>query len=263
MIAVQCSSALPADWQLGTEAAAVFTIELDPDAASSPSERDLLDAGERARAARFRFPLLQRRYIAAHAALRRVLARALALAPERVPLGVRADGKPTLAGELARALWFNLSHSAGVAVVALSAIGELGVDVEEIRRLPDADEVARRVFTAAERAAIERASPTRRDRAFFAAWTRKEAYIKATGEGLRASLLDLEIDPESSSAERAVLHGRGASTSEVGWRILDLELAPGFAAALAAPRGTAVVECYPYAAADLRSRADAGAWCSR
>ncbi|MBK9386718.1 MAG: 4'-phosphopantetheinyl transferase superfamily protein [Planctomycetes bacterium] len=263
MIAVQYSAALPADWQLRPEAAAVFTIELDGDAASSPSERDLLDEGERVRAARFQIPLLQRRYIAAHAALRRVLARALSLAPERVPIGVRSDGKPTLAGELAGALWFNLSHSAGVAVVALSAIGELGVDVEEIHRLPDADDVAERVFTAGERAAIERASSTRCDRAFFAAWTRKEAYIKATGEGLRAPLLDIQIDPESSSDERAVLHGRGASTSEVGWRVLDLELVPGFAAALAAPRGTAAVECYPYAAADLRSRAESGAWCSR
>jgi 4'-phosphopantetheinyl transferase len=263
MIAVHELAALPARWPLRAGHAAVCAVELDQHAARFPSELELLDRDERARAARFHTELLRSRYVAAHGFLRRVLGQALELAPERVALEVRPDGKPKLAGELGRALWFNLSHSAQVAVLALSAVGEVGVDVEEIRRLPDADDVAQRVFTARERAAIERASPARRDRAFFEAWTRKEAYIKATGEGLRASLRDIDIAPESSSAEHAVLHVRDASASEVDWRVLDLELRPGFATALAAPRGTLAVECYLSAAEELRPRADTGAWCSR
>lgn len=263
MIPVHYDSALPASWRLAAGRAAVFAVELDLSAEVLRAEHALLDEAERARAMRFHTTVLQRRYIAAHGFLRRVLGATFGLPPAEIAFVVREDGKPKLAGSHGRSLWFNLSHSAHVAVIALSSVGEVGVDIEAIRRLPDADDVAARVFTSRERDAIARRANAERDRAFFEAWTRKEAYIKATGEGLRASLRDIDICPESSSTEHAVLHGRGASVSELRWRVLDLELWLGMATALAAPCGTRAVECYPSAAHDLRSRADSGEWCPR
>ena len=131
-------------------------------------------------------------------------------------LVIDPDGKPRLADD---ALAFNLSHSGSLALVAVSQVGPLGVDVEEHRVIREVDRLARRYFTPGE-AALVAAEP----RAFFRLWTRKEAWIKAQGGGLAIPLDTVDVSGECA-----------------GWFIHDLAIAPGYSAAVARPGGPAHV----------------------
>ena len=141
----------------------------------------VLSPAEGARAARFRFEHDRRRYIAAHAALRLLTARYLGKSPESLAIRADANGRPILESS---ELYFNLSHSGSWAVIAFSSAIPLGVDVEEIRKIPDLMAIARSHFAATEVEAISRLSPDQRTAAFFVIWTRKEAFVKAIGRGI-------------------------------------------------------------------------------
>lgn len=132
-----------------------------------------LPADVEERASRFVHEVDRRRYRAAHAAIQGLLPRG-----ERT---VNACGKPALAN----GPHFNLSRRDGWAAIALSATHEVGVDLETVRRIEDASELAAMHFTPTERAAVQACGAQARDRAFLTVWTRKEACMKATGLGLR------------------------------------------------------------------------------
>lgn len=227
----------------GLEPEAVHAVLADLDAwPLGPAEEGLLDAAERARAARFATPLLRRRFVVAHALLRQVLGRALGRHPAELRFEPGFHGKPRLAGA-GEGLHFNLSHSGRLALLALGPF-ELGADLEELRPLSDRAELEERVFTAAERAAIARSpDPTR---AFFEAWTRKEALIKATGQGLSAPLQEIDISREDEGGGSCV-RLRGALDTR--WRVVDLQPATDFAAAVALPRQSALLHLHPSPAA--------------
>ncbi len=140
-----------------------------------------LSADEVARARRFVFERDRHRFIAAHAALRQLLAQRCGQAGEGLRFVAGRFGKPAL---VAADLHFNLSHSHDTGVVALSTRDELGVDVEVVRPMPDALALAAAYFSPAEQAALAACPPAQRDRAFFVCWTRKEACLKAVGIGL-------------------------------------------------------------------------------
>jgi len=146
------------------------------------SEHELLDADERARAARFAFEHLRRRYRAAHVALRRLLARCGDGDPAALRFEHGPHGKPRLAGDAAPS--FNLSDSDDVALIALAPEGEIGVDVERLRAVDDAVELAAVHFCEREAAWLAAAATTERDRAFLRVWVGKEACLKALGSGL-------------------------------------------------------------------------------
>lgn len=175
----------------------LWRIDLDQPVPTEAHAR--LSAEELARAARFVFPRDRQRYIAAHAALRQVLARRLGngAEPAAEPLAFvhGPHGKPALAAPAH--LHFNLSHSRGVGLVALSEDCELGVDVEQIRPMNDATAMAAAYFTSAEQAALAAceadAGAGARDRAFFTCWTRKEACLKALGIGLYLAPRGVEV----------------------------------------------------------------------
>ena len=177
----------------------LWQIDLD---ATTAWPDDCLDVDERRRAASFRSELHRRRFIAAHLALRHVLAHHTGTAAHALPLEADERGKPRLPASFG--LHFNLAHSEQLALLALSAGAALGIDVERIRTLgghaggTDASAreelaLARRHFSAREVKELQAipASPER-TRAFFAAWTRKEAWVKAAGMGLRIDLRELE-----------------------------------------------------------------------
>lgn len=157
----------------------------------------LLSADESQRAARFCFERDRRRYTVARARLRQLLARRLDAAPEALQFAYDSKGKPRLGTRYARDLRFNVSHCGELAAYAFTEGREVGVDVEEVRVLPDADEVAMRVFSQRERAAYLRLPARERPRGFFSCWTRKEAFIKAIGDGLSHPLqaLDVSLPP--------------------------------------------------------------------
>jgi 4'-phosphopantetheinyl transferase len=190
--------------------------------ARSPSElaslRALLSPDERERAARFAFDRDRDRYTAGRGLLRMLLGRCL----ERPAGALRFDygefGKPHLRE---RELWFNLSHSGATALVALSVRAELGVDLELEPVTFEVEPVARRFFSPAEVAALAAVAPAQRSRAFLNAWTRKEAFIKARGDGLQLALDSFDVSLKPGSLAR--LKRTAWSAHEPGqWTIRDV-----------------------------------------
>jgi 4'-phosphopantetheinyl transferase superfamily len=155
---------------------------------------------------RFELPATGRRE-AARRALRETLAGYLGEAPEAIELHAREAGKPELAGAPER-IAFNLSHSGGLALVAVAPGGaEVGVDVEELRPRRDLARLAERRLPPADAAAVADADPAEREAVFYAAWTRHEARVKCSGAGLgravpgpEVSAWPLEIDPGYAAA---------------------------------------------------------------
>lgn len=198
----------------------------------------LLDAQERARAARFGFARDRIRYIAGRAGLRDILGRLTTTAPAAVTFAYGDHGKPRLADRDQPA--FNLSHSAGVAALAVSwGAGALGIDIEEIRAV--APDLARSVFSPRERAALDAVPQALRMRAFHLGWTRKEAVVKALGAGLAIPLdgFDVTLDPDRPAA---LTRFDGNPRAPADWRLVHLDLGPRLVGALAVETGGRPVE---------------------
>ncbi len=150
------------------------------------------EAADAQRAARFHFERDRRRYLAARYALRQVLASTLSLEPGAIRLAEDANGKPCLAGAAARACHFNLSHSGGLALIALSRAAPVGVDLELVGGKEPDEGLLASCLSAAERTQWPAIAPAARPRAFLDLWTRKEAMLKAVGIGLRVEPCDVD-----------------------------------------------------------------------
>jgi 4'-phosphopantetheinyl transferase len=165
--------------------------------------------------------------------LRAILGRTLNRAPESLSFCYGSHGKPALAGESDGAtIRFNVSHSHGIALYAVTRGRELGVDLEHIRFDLEVAEIAERFFSRREIAMLRTLPTELQCQAFFHCWTRKEAYIKARGEGLSLPLdqFDVSLIP----GEPAALLGTQPDPSEASrWSVQELFPAPGYAAALA------------------------------
>lgn len=199
-------------------------------------ELRLLETAEKERASRFVYAADRRRFLVAHAALRRFLACYLPARAEALSFDVDGSGKPHLRlPPAAPAFHFNLSHSGEIALIAVSRAGALGVDVERERPMPDALEIAERYFSLAERRDLATLSPGEREAAFFRCWTRKEAVVKAAGEGLGRALdsFDVDLAPGSVSALRRFEDLPGG---QCGWSLRDLPAPAGYVAAGAVSR---------------------------
>jgi len=168
-----------------------------------PSEQVLSDE-ERERAESFRSPLDRQRYVASHLALRQALSEYTGLQHAELHLSKGSFGKPSLTGH-ARTQ-FSLSHSQGLALIAIGGRGPLGADIELLRPVPDAAVLAAEHFTRREQEALAALPVHERDRAFLTCWTRKEACLKAIGVGLLVSSQSFEVglEPDCRSVELAV-----------------------------------------------------------
>ncbi len=159
----------------------------DLDAPAAPHEFDCLSADELARAKRFSFARHRDRFLAGRAALRQLLASRTGQPPAALAFGYGPHGKPFLQG--ASVLTFNMSHSEGIGLIALDdedgaeTPGAIGVDVELLRTLPDAPELAAANFEPEECEALIHLCEPARSQAFLVGWTRKEACLKALGSG--------------------------------------------------------------------------------
>lgn len=197
----------------------VFRLRLDLDPARLSVLAGLLSSDERARAARYRPEASRRQFIAAHGQMRQVMGALLQRDPAELRFTTTGEhGKPVLVGE---ALCFNLSHSGGLALLAVTRSQDTGVDIEDVTRTVDFEKLARRFFAPNESAALAALPPERRAGAFFSIWTRKEAYIKACGVGLALPLHSFTVS-----------HDHPAVLSIPGWYICALDPGPGYAAAL-------------------------------
>src|SRR5262249_39983594 len=151
----------------------VWRVAIDRSADEVRELARLLDRDERARASRFHAARDLGRYVAGRGALRVILARYLAEHPSRLPLRVGPFGKPVLEGaEGPEALQFNLSHSDGLAVIAVAYGRRVGIDLERVRPLGDLDRIVDRFFSPAERAVHRSLPADRKLEAFFVSWTR-------------------------------------------------------------------------------------------
>lgn len=181
------------------------------------------------------------RYVAAHGILRHVLGRYFKMSPELLEFGKTERGKPELAGKLADSgVCFNLAHSGDVVVLALARTLTVGIDVEEVRAGLDPLELAESQFAERELAQLRSLPPERLRGAFFQCWARKEAYLKARGDGLYFALnrFAVSVLPEQPPA---LLWADDDAAAAQSWRLFDLDLCAGYAASLATRGAPAAV----------------------
>jgi 4'-phosphopantetheinyl transferase len=190
----------------------------------------VLTADETDRASRFHFSHLSESFVIAHGALRYLLGRYLNRNPAELRFSYGDRGKPALTPP--SGIQFNLTHSGNLAVIALTSGREIGVDVERIRPLPDMQSIADRSFCPEEASEIMSLPQPERDHAFYCCWTRKEAYIKAIGDGLSAPLDNFRVTVQPNTPARFLHIEHNASAAEQ-WTLHDLQVAAGYAAALA------------------------------
>jgi len=197
----------------------------------------VLSADERERAQRFILPRHRLQFVERRAALRRLLGERLGVAAARVRLSTAIDGKPSLAAPLDRSgVTFNQSHCGDLSVYAFASRTDIGVDVEAIRVIEDADHVASIAFSKREYETYERLPPSDKPIGFLNCWTRKEAFVKAVGSGLSHSLDGFDVSLMPNEPPRLLRLGSIDGSS--GWQLHSFFPVSGFIAALAA-RATA------------------------
>jgi len=211
----------------------VWLTELDPLAECVQQMVQCLSENELVRAGRFHFKRDKKRFILCRAALRTILGSYLNIEPNRVQFSYGPHGKPYLAKKLGNdTLQFNLARSHKLALYAFASNRQIGVDLEYLRALPDAEQIAARFFSAHENASLQALSASQRRQAFFNCWTRKEAYIKAIGKGLSQPLDQFEVSLAPSDPVN-LLHVEGDPKEVSRWSLNALTPAPGYVAALA------------------------------
>lgn len=211
----------------------VWAVSLAPSPETVAQLETLLASDEIERAYRFRFERHRRRFIVGRGVLRQLLGAYLGVAPRELVFRYGDKGKPSLDPRFdGHRLCFNLSHSEELALYGLSRGRELGIDVEHLRPMPDAEQIAERFFSSSERDTLRRIPTERKADAFFNCWTRKEAYIKATGDGLSMPLdrFDVTLAPED---EARMLSAEGDPAKAASWSMYHLQPAEGYVGALA------------------------------
>jgi 4'-phosphopantetheinyl transferase len=190
-----------------------------------------LSSDERERARRFLVAPARAQFVAARSALRAILGGYLGRPPEEVRFVLGPIGKPALA-DADSPLFFNLSHSREVALVAVTDRDEIGVDVEHVRDMASRDALAERFFHPNEVAALRALSPELRADGFFNAWTRKEAFLKATGKGISYGIDRVEVTLAPGDLPR-VLGVDGDAAEAAAWTLGVLTPAPEYVGAVA------------------------------
>jgi 4'-phosphopantetheinyl transferase len=220
----------PPGLALGDSEVHVWRASLERGAAALARLAGTLNPDERARADRFHFEQDRKHFLAGRGLLRTILAGYLGREPASLGFRYGPHGKPALAGP--ELLCFNLTHSRGLALLAVTWGRQVGVDVERVDRTVRHEEIAERFFSAREREALRSLPAELRAEAFFAGWTRKEAYLKAHGGGLSVPLdsFDVSLGP----GEPALLLAIRDAPGEAGrWSLAALDPEPGYAAAVA------------------------------
>jgi 4'-phosphopantetheinyl transferase len=218
---------------LGKDEVHVWRANLDFEPSRIQSLRQLLPPDEQARADRFFFAKDREHFIAAHGLLRVILAFHLQMEPERLHFCYSPYGKPALTSILGRnGLNFNMAHSHGLALYGFARGRKIGIDLEYIYNDIVCEDIAERFFSPVEKAVLRTLPPEVKHEAFFNCWTRKEAYVKARGEGLSFPLdqFDVTLAPGEPAKLLNVEEEPGETFR---WSLRELELGPKYAAALA------------------------------
>ena len=226
-------SPAPKDLILADSEVHVWRAQLELPLSQVQELRGILTGDELDRANRFYFEIDRQRFIAARGTLRFILSRYITIYPGHLRFHFNQYGKPVLAPEFnSDLLNFNLSHSGGMALYAITRNMEIGVDVERVRSGFKYEEIAERFFSANEVAILRKIPTEKKLEAFYNCWTRKEAYIKAHGKGLSLPLDSFEVSfaPWEPSI---LLITKDEPQESSHWTLLDLKPGLGYVGALA------------------------------
>ncbi|MEO5702642.1 MAG: 4'-phosphopantetheinyl transferase superfamily protein [Gammaproteobacteria bacterium] len=206
----------------------------------------LLSVDEITRSERFHFSIDRKHFMVARGLLRLILGRYLNRPPNELQFLYNAYGKPALADQFGGTnLRFNVSHSNGLALYAITTGREVGVDVEYMRPLLPNDRIGEQFFSPREITVLHSLPPQGQQTAFYAGWTRKEAYIKAVGKGLSLDLdqFDVELRPHMPAA---LLSVKGDPREAARWTLQEVVPAPGYAGAIAAEGDDWQLKCWQW-----------------
>jgi 4'-phosphopantetheinyl transferase len=217
-------------FELGELAIDLWPIRISSAEAEVASWQTLLSREEQHRVAGLRFDHLKRSFIVSHGLLRGLLGLYLNIEPAKVQIRYSANGKPYIAKS--KWLKFNVSHSNGIVLFAVTRDCEIGVDLEQTRGIPEMLEIAQQFFCPGETSKLRSLPVHQRERAFYQCWTRKEAYIKATGEGLSIPLNSFQVTLGPDDPARFVHIGQDRELAR-SWTLADVELVGSYTGALA------------------------------
>lgn len=233
----------PTDLVLSNSDVHVWRASLEQPEALTQQLAQTLSEDERTRASRFYFERDRKHFIVGRGLLRTLLGRYLSLEPTQLQFRYSSRGKPALADVGERGtLQFNVSHSHGLVLYAVTRDRKIGIDIEQLRPTSDVEKLAERFFSPRESAIIRSLPPSQKQEAFFHAWTCKEAYLKAIGEGL-AGLEQVEVSLVPGEPVRLLSTGEDSPASSY-WSVQVLKPAPGYIAALAVEGQGRTLACW-------------------
>jgi 4'-phosphopantetheinyl transferase len=223
---------LNAPLALSEDEVQIWRLDLETLAGAEERWQKILSVDEQARAKRFVPVKVRQQFVATHGMLRILLAGYLGSEARSLIFQHSARGKPSLGPPHSNSrVSFNIAHSGAVALLAFGRGREIGVDVEQVRRNLDVEAIARRFFSLAEQEQLAAFSAEDKYEAFFRCWTRKEAYIKAKGEGLALPLDQFDVCV-AAGADNALLATRPDSSEAARWSLRDITAGPGYVGAL-------------------------------
>jgi len=236
----------PADLALSSDDVHVWRASLDESPSKVQQLAQILSPDEQARAARFYFEQHRKRFIVARGLLRTILSYYLKIQPIAIDFTYSKYGKPELAtASNIGKLEFNVSHSQDLALYAVTRDRQIGIDLEQIRPVADAQQIVERFFSEQEKIAFQSLPAEQKQAAFFNAWTRKEAYLKACGDGLNRPLNQVEVSmTPGESATLIKVEGSLAAANH--WCLQALTPAPDYAAAMVVEGHDWQLNCWQY-----------------
>lgn len=205
--------------------------------------RSSLSADETTRADRFIRSSDRDAFVASHGMMRHLLGAYTGCDPAALSFTDGKYGKPSLCGR--HGLQFNMSHSGALAVLAVTAAPDVGVDIERLRPVDDLFTLAERFLSVREVAALQALPTAEVRRGFFNAWTRKEAFVKGLGRGLSLPLRTFDVTLTPGEPARLLATRQEASTGRP-WTLRELNPAPDVVGALAVPIADPLVRCFSY-----------------
>ncbi len=228
----------PDELTIKSNEAHVWRADLQRSSAELSHFNNILSSDERQRARRFHFRKDRERFTVTRGILRIILSRYIDVSLEQIEFSYNRFGKPELSESMIYdGLQFNLSHSGGIALFAFCPDHRIGIDIETIRSGDTHLKVPERYFSPQELTALRSLPENRQREAFYACWTRKEAYVKARGLGIPSSLKDFTVTLEPGKPAR-LLESKSEPSDLNRWTLKDIDVGTGHKAAVA-------IECSP------------------
>lgn len=196
----------------------------------------VLDEAEQIQARKFKNFLLHKRYVEVHGRLRNLLAKTLNQLPEKIRIKKAEHGKPYLADH--PDLTFNLSHSADRLMIAVGWNCQLGVDIEFCKQRMNLTGLVKKCLAEEEVVYWTQLPEDEKSLEFYRFWTRKEAFVKATGHGIALGLNNCVINPKKPAEFLRVPDSCGKASD---WHVLDMDLGAGICSALVTDKAFAEV----------------------